>query len=249
VPNVRQLKKCDVFFLDLRKTISWDELPNRGVFAVDECLPAWMSRRLFTVRSVGELRDTLERFASEGMLPDPGQVYVLTAAREEDLPDQAREEILHSALSAIEALKTRGDIEALREVRRALDRRGKKPGVPRAQNNRWLIELLFKLAESPGKSFKELVPEPWKPASASARLSKFCWDFYQDCVLLRAETPETWTDPRSAELLNEWYGFRFGDAKLHTHDLSAAREAYRRGKQQVPETSWPDGQTGSLRHL
>ena len=52
------------------------------------------------------------------------------------LSDAASERILHDVPFGIKALKAIGDKEALKEVRRALDRKGKKPGVVRAQNNR-----------------------------------------------------------------------------------------------------------------
>lgn len=236
----RNDRPYDAFFLDLRGTIPWEKIPNRGVFAVDEFAPTWMSHRFLTARGISELRETLELYASKGMLPDPSLVYVLTATREEDLPNLARERILHNVLFGIKALKARGDEGALKEVRRALDRRGKKPGVvPKAENKRWLIELLAKLAAEPGRSFKELVPRPWKPASANARLSTFCWGFYLDCVFLGAETSEAWSDPRNADLLRQWHGFDFSDAERRDHDVLAAKEAYRRGKAQVPRTTTP----------
>src|SRR5262249_30071781 len=187
-----------------------------------------------------ELRQTLDLYKSQGMFPNSGLVLVLTAACEEDLPDLARQQILHAVLSGIERFKERGDKEALREVRRTLERKGKKPGVvASADKKRWLIELLGKLAAQPKRRFKELVPRPWKPASASARLSRFCWEFYLDCMLFGAENAEAWERPRVANLLNERHGFRFGDAQQHDHEILCAEEAYRRGKAQVPEATWP----------
>jgi hypothetical protein len=239
MPVRRKVHKYEAFFLDLTGNIPWEELPNRGVFAVEEFGSPWLRHRFFTVRGVEKLRDTLETYTSKRMLPNPSHVYVLTAACEEDLPDRDREEILRVVLSGVERIKGWGDKEALRKVRNALERKEEKPGVVAiAENKRWLIDLLAELAS--GKSLKESVQKPWKPASASACLSRFCWDFYLDCALFRAESSERWTDPRVAKLLNERHGFRLLDETLHDQDLSAAEEAYRRGKRQVPEIDWPD---------
>jgi hypothetical protein len=244
--RAKALQKYEAFFLNLDGTVPWDKLPNRGVFAVEEFGSPWMRHRFFTVMGVEGLRGTLETYTSKGMLPDPSHVYVLTAASEEDLPDPVREEVLRVVLSGIERIKGWEDKEALRKIRSALERKGKKPGVvASAQNKRRLIDLLAELAS--GKSLKESVQKPWKPPSASALLSRFCWDFYLDCVLFSCESSENWTDPRVARLLNDRHGFRLLDATLHAHDLSAAKEAYRRGKKQVPETNWPEARLGPLR--
>jgi len=247
----KERDKYESFILDFSggsEGIPWDRIPNRGLFAVEENASAWMRRRLFIARTLEELRQTLQLYASKGMLPDPANVFVLTAACEEDLPDLVSEEILHTVLFGIERLKERGNKDALREVRRALERKGTKRGAKsNAENNRWLIELLARVVAEPEKSFKEIVPKPWTRASASARLSKFCWDFYMDCVLFRAENSERWAEPRVAELLNSRHGFQLLDTRLHAHDLSAAKEAYRRGKKQVPESNWPDARLGPFR--
>ena len=106
MPRHQKTRKCEVFVLDFTAArswdkSSWDKLPNWGWFAVDEAGPGWMARRIFMVKGLDDLRETLESCAAAGMLPDPNRVHVLTAVCERDFPDRAREEILRSVLSGI----------------------------------------------------------------------------------------------------------------------------------------------------
>jgi hypothetical protein len=228
------------FFLDICGAIPWEELPNLGLFAVEVFPSPGGPFRI--VKGMEELRKTLELYASKGMLPEPSRVFVLTAAREQDFPDRAYEQLVKEVHWGIEQVKKRGDRDTLREIRSALERKGKRPGVAaNPENNRWMIDLLTELAS--GKQLKGAVPRPWKPASASARLSRFCWDFYTWCTLFGAHDRQAWQEPYIARVLRQEFGFRFLDEGQAGRDLSAANEAYRRGKQQAPK---PASELGKL---
>lgn len=204
-----------------------DSLPDPGVFAVYNGPPAPGVVRLFVATGRAELRERLGQFQSKGMLPSPPCVWVEAASSESDLTDFKYEGFVRSVLAGIMMIKNRGDKATLLRVRAALESKGGKPG-PKLQpeNNAWLIELLKELAA--GKPLKKArLPKPWKPSSASATLSRFCWNFYQLCTLFGAPSPEEWQGEYVAHIIHERFGFQF------PNDLSAAQEAFRRGEAQL----------------
>jgi len=223
-------QKRDVFFLDSRsvEAVPWNSLPNRGVFAVYTDLPGPRTGgavRLFTATGVEELRERFEQFQSKRMLPF--RVFVETAPSESDLTDYEYEDFVRSILAGIERIKARGDKATVRRVRAALESNGGRPG-PKVdpQQNAWLIAVLKELAT--GKPLKQVtLPRPRKPASVSAMVSRFCWNFYLLCTLLGANSPSEWQANRVAVTIRERFGFSFPD------DLVAAQEALRRGEKQL----------------
>jgi hypothetical protein len=232
----------ELFLVNLRARVPWDNLPNRGLFAIYDTLPGppWMCRPIYLGAGRASLRHAIRSLSRLERTRRPAHVVVCTAASRKDLPDPAYQAAIRQALHGIALAKERGDKETLLKLRSALERKGRRSGVVAdPENKRWLIELLFNLA-SGKKSLKESVPKPWKPASASARLSRFCWDFYAQCVLFGAHDPRDWNDPFMANVLKSEFGFCFLDEHFGGHDSIAASEAYRRGKQQVRETDSPN---------
>jgi hypothetical protein len=221
----KQTETRRIFFVDLRGPVPWDDLPNLGSFAVWNSLPSHFSNSeiLGVAKNTDELRDLLQQLTRSGMFGGAYRICVQTATSEKDFTDVHYERLIWSVLNGIQTIKSRGDQATLRRARNALESKGMKPG-PKAQSdsNRWMIELLHRL--STGMLLKEAVKRPRKPSSASAQLSVFCNEFYQICTWLDAETPDSWQTPKSAKAFLDRLGIRF------PQDLSAAMEAYRRGK-------------------
>jgi hypothetical protein len=225
----------------------WKGLPNLGLYAYYEGFRTPHFRRVFIAATEVELRRSLESLDKKGMLQDSDPIAVCTAASERDFPDPEFDELMRQTLRSIGLVRKKGSKEDVLRLRGALENTGKKRGAPpKPENKQWLIELLAKLAVIPHASFKQLVNKPWKPASASARLSRFCWDFYQSCVSFGAHDPNTWKEPYVATIFAEEFGFCFLDEKRGERDVSAALEAYRRGKRQLRGIEAPDGLTVRL---
>ena len=103
-----------------------------------------------------------------------------------------------------------------------------KPGPKTTpESNRWKIEMLHDLET--GKMLKQATRQPKRGAnSASAELAKYCSEFYNTCNVLRLETKEAWEQgPEGVWSKERFERFGFSFPK----DLSAAGEAYRRGKE------------------
>jgi hypothetical protein len=202
-------------------------LPNLGVYAAYNRLPVPGDARLFVAHGPEELLERLEQFQSSGMLPNPPRVWVETAYSESDLTDLEYEGLVRSVLAGINRIKKLGDKATLRRVRSALESRGGKRGpkvIP--ENNAWVIDLLKELAA--GTPLKQArLPKPWKPSSASAKLSRFCWNFYQLCMLYRAPSQKEWQSEHVADVIRKQFGFQFPS------DLGAAQEAFLRGEAQL----------------
>jgi hypothetical protein len=234
--------KFELFLVNLRAKVPWDDLPNRGLFAIYDTFPGppWMCRPIYIGAGEVGLRHAIHALSLQKRIHRPPHVVVCTAASERDLPDPAYQAAIRQVLDGIALVKERGDTETLLKFRSALERKGTRPGVAAdPENKRWLINLLADLA-SGKRSLKESVPRPWKPSSASARLSRFCWDFYVQCVLFGAHDLRGWKDPFMANVLKNEFGFCFLDERFARHDSIAAREAYRRGKRQVREIDRPN---------
>ena len=234
-------RRCETFLLRLGPNIAWDKLPKSRVYAVEEFRADDLIRprsRFFTALGIVQLRERVEFAMKKGTLPS--QVLVLMAVRKADLLDANREYVLRWVLRGVKSFVKKGDTEALREVRRVLDRKGTNRGPKlNPAKNRQTIDLLAKLAENrdlgkrhPHKKerLKSLVPASWTRERGSIELSRFCQNFYMECQLWGAWSPESWCDPYFADQLRAEFGFRFLDSEYRRHDLLAAREAYRRGK-------------------
>jgi hypothetical protein len=182
------------------------------------------------VQGLSELRERLKPLSQS----DTRDVFVESAESEADLTDWDYEHVVWQVLQGIETIKGRGDRITLRRVRAAIERKGEKPG-PKAdpKQNASLVAVLKELAT--GKLLKQVsLQKPYKHASVSAKLSPFCWKFYQFCTLFRASSPSEWQAYNVARLIRERFGFSFPD------DLTAAEEAFRRGKAQLTpeERQW-----------
>ncbi len=206
---------------------AFKNLPSEGVFAVYDDLPGPGVVRLCVARGLEELQKCLGQIQNKGMLPDPPRVWVETATSESALTAFDYEGLVQAVLAGIEQIKRLGDKATLRRVRASLESKGGKPGPKvNPENNAWLIELLKHLAA--GKALKEAaLPKPWKPASASAKLSQLCWRFYQLCTLLGTPLAEGWQSKHAADIIRDRFGFQF------PNDVDAAQEAYRRGEAQL----------------
>jgi hypothetical protein len=215
----------DCFVLKLGGSIPWENLPNRGVFAVYDKLPNSLIHPAlcFVVRGLPELRERLKPLSQSGTR----EVFVETAESETELMDWDYEHLVWRVLQGIETIKRRGDSATLRRVRAAIESKGEKPGPKvNPEKNEWLIGVLKELAA--GKPMKEIpLPHPWKPASVSAILSRFCWGFYHLCTLFGANSPDKWQGDYVARIIKKRFGFSFPD------NLAAAQEAFRRGEAQL----------------
>lgn len=223
MPRARGIWNAESFFLELAGgAIPWDNLPNRGLYAVYDNFPDF-GDRLHIVEGVDALRQTIETLLQQGKIPT--RVFVATAATKEDLPDPEYVRSVRAVLRGIELIKKRGDKARLRLIRAALERKGGRPG-PKADpaKSAWLIGVLKELATGKPLLKQVRLRKPWKPASASAKLSQFCWDFYQLCTLFGANSPREWQEEYVARTIRDRFGFRFPD------DLTAAQEAFRRGQ-------------------
>jgi hypothetical protein len=223
----------------------WKDLPNLGLYAYYEGFATPYFRRVFTAATEEDLRRSLESLDKKGMLKDSYEIAVCTAASKRDFPDPEFDELMRQTLRSIDLVRKKGTKEDVLRLRGALENTGKKRGPqPKTENKRWLIDLLAELAADSTGNFKGLIKEPWKPKSARTRLARFCWEFYMSCVFFGVHDPDKWKEPYVAKILAEKFGFYFLNEKLGEHDVSAALEAYRRGKQQAPEP--PDGLTVRL---
>jgi hypothetical protein len=147
---------------------------------------------------------------------------VETAASKEGLFNPERERRLLDVLLTIDQFRSSGDIEALKRVRAAVERKGVKPGPHRDPgNSRWKIEILMALARNPSQQLKSLVKYPRRPKSASAEIGRFCQDVYKACILGDGKTPEA---RQKLRVLSESFGFKLD------RERSAVELAYQRGE-------------------
>jgi hypothetical protein len=178
-----------------------------------------------------------------------GEVWVATAAVRELLIDPEWEAQVQCAIRTIKVASARQDKKSLGRFRSAIEGRGLKPGPKTTlKSTEWKIETLHAMAQ--GKALKAaLSHRKRKPNSASAELSRYCKEFYSKVrffeSVLGIHTEEFWQ--KLMEIGNEesWLGSghkrgwsqypwlkqelnRFGFS--FPADLSAAKEAYRRGK-------------------
>lgn len=217
-------KTGDTFVLKLGGPIRWKSLPNCGVFAVYRALPSVIGSRPrpFVCSGLAEFRKHIKQISRSGLR----EVFVEAAESSAELTDWDYENLVWKVLQGIETIKRRGRRASLLRLRAAIEAKGKRPGPATSpEKNARLIQILAQLAA--GKPLKEVAPIPWKPASVSAQLSRFCWDFYQHCNLLGADSPQKWRGDNVAQILKERFGFSF------PHDLDSAKEAFRRGKSQL----------------
>ena len=162
--------ECEHLLLDLTKPNFCKDVPNRGLFAVYENLlgPFISARLLFATRSMRELPRRLRTLRAKGMFPT-NYVYVQTAAKEADFTDLEYEYTIRRVLAGVEKIKKRGDKAKLLLVRRALERKGLKPGPKRQEYaSSWKIDTLRNLSKD--ALFEDAVTHPArKRALESAR--------------------------------------------------------------------------------
>lgn len=146
------------------------------------------------------------------------------------LPEEDR--ALQQAIWGIQYLKRHGAQDALKKIRRELERQGTRRGPKSANYARWKIETLKNRAKR----------IPWKTAVtcsmevkiADREIRKYCLKFYRFCQSSKL-TPDDWQRLPSwygdLELLRRMFGFEL------PQDSDALIEAYRQGKKLVDARS------------
>lgn len=135
-------------------------------------------------------------------------------------------------LDGIRIMKQHGDTEALREVRRALDRRGGRQGRKTRDFAQWKIKVLTGLTEGfPWAKAISLSGHSVTPASAQASMREYCRRVYWLCRQTNLHTAEDFEgSPSDVGLLRLWSGLEL------PRDRVAFAEAYKRG-QRLPSRS------------
>ncbi len=189
-------------------TASDEDLEKTGMnWGVVRAYDGDSDRIIGTTTTIGSLLRVLRALGCRG------QVHVVTASSEEDLPIPSWEREIERAEQTIKRARERRDDRALRRLASALRSTGSKPGPKRtAEYNRARIEeLRMRLDSMPLKQIASTYKPDIEAHAVSVRLGRFCRKVGELFVLWGKPDISAGWDAKFAEIFAKKLNFKISD--------------------------------------